>query len=164
MSEAYIVVTARTPIGQFGGSLKDVTPAELGAHVMEAALKRAGVSGDQLVLYIFGNVLRAGHGQLVPRQAAIKAGIPPEIDGYALDMVCSSGMMAVMNAVSLIKAGEADLILAGGIESMSQAGFHLSHRARWGYKLLFGSPEQLQDSLLCDGLSKGLDTQVERGS
>jgi acetyl-CoA C-acetyltransferase len=106
-----------------------------------------------LDLYIMGNILRAGHGQLVPRQAAIKAGIPQEVDGYAVDMVCSSGMMAVMNAATAIKAGEADLILAGGIESMSQAGFFLSHKARWGYRLLMGAPEQLRDTLLLDGLT-----------
>jgi acetyl-CoA C-acetyltransferase len=167
MPEVYIVSTARTPIGRFGGSLKDIAPAELGAHVMKAALERAGIEGKDLDLYIFGNILRAGHGQLLPRQAAIKAGIPQEIDGYAVDMVCSSGMMAVMNAATMIKAGEADLILAGGIESMSQAGFYLSHRARWGYKFLLGSPEQLQDILLYDGLTdpvtnEGMGQETER--
>ena len=73
---------------------------------MKAALERAGVSGDQLDLYIFGNILRTGHGQLIPRQAALKAGIPLEVDGYAVDMVCSSGMMTVMNGAMTIKAGE----------------------------------------------------------
>ncbi|MBN1221508.1 MAG: thiolase family protein [Anaerolineae bacterium] len=160
MSDVYIVVTARTPIGRFGGGLKDVAPADLGTCVMKAALERAEVLGEHLDLYIFGQVLGAGHGQLVPRQAAIKAGIPPEVDGYAIDMVCSSGMMAAMNAASLIKTGEADLILAGGIESMSQAGFYLSHRARWGYKFLFGSEEQLQDVLLYDGLTDPIAGEV----
>src|SRR5713226_945179 len=153
MEEAYIVAVARTPIGRFGGALKELSPADLGAHAMGAALERAGVKGADLDLYIMGNILRAGHGQLVPRQAAVKAGIPREIDGYAVDMVCSSGMMAVINAAIAIKAGEAQLVLAGGIESMSQAGFYLSHRARWGYKLLMGSPEQLQDTLIQDGLT-----------
>jgi acetyl-CoA C-acetyltransferase len=167
MRKVYIVSTARTPIGRFGGSLKDIAPAELGARVMKAALERAGVEGKNLDLYIFGNVLRAGHGQLLPRQAAVKAGIPQEVDGYAVDMVCSSGMMSVMNAAMMIKAGEADLILAGGIESMSQAGFYLSHRARWGYKFLLGSPEQLQDILLYDGLTdpiinEGMGKETER--
>jgi acetyl-CoA C-acetyltransferase len=167
MPEVYIISTARTPVGRFGGSLKDIAPAELGAHVMKAALERAGVEGKNLGLYIFGNVLRAGHGQLLSRQAAVKAGIPQEVDGYAVDMVCSSGMMAVMNAATIIKAGEADLILAGGIESMSQAGFYLSHRARWGYKFLLGSPEQLQDILLYDGLTdpitnEGMGKETER--
>jgi acetyl-CoA C-acetyltransferase len=153
MDEVFIVSTARTPIGRFGGALKEFSPADLGAHAMRAALKRADIDGKDLDIYIMGNILRAGHGQLVPRQAAIKAGIPQEVDGYAVDMVCSSGMMSVMNAATAIKAGEADLILAGGIESMSQAGFSLSHKARWGYRLLMGAPEQLRDTLLHDGLT-----------
>jgi acetyl-CoA C-acetyltransferase len=153
MEAVYIVSAARTPIGKFGGAFKEFSPADLGAHAMRAALERAGVEGKDLDLYIMGNILRAGHGQLLPRQAAMKAGIPQEIDGYAIDMVCSSGMMSVLNAATAIKAGEADLILAGGIESMSQAGFFLSSKARWGYRLLMGSPEQLQDTLLLDGLT-----------
>jgi acetyl-CoA C-acetyltransferase len=153
MEAAYIVSAVRTPIGKFGGAFKDFSPADLGAHAMKAALDRAGVKGKELDLYIMGNILRAGHGQLLPRQAAIKAGIPQEVDGYAIDMVCSSGMMSVMNAATAIKAGEADLILAGGVESMSQAGFFLSSKARWGYRLLMGSPEQVQDTLLFDGLT-----------
>ncbi len=160
MTDAYIVIAVRTPIGRFGGSLKDFSPADLGAHVMKAALERAGLPGDALDLCIFGNVLRAGHGQLLARQAALKAGIPPAVDSYTIDMVCSSGMMAVMNAASMIKAGEADLILAGGTESMSQAGFSLSHRARWGYKFLMGAPEQVQDTLLVDGLTDPLTNEA----
>lgn len=167
MPEAYIVSAVRTPIGRFGGSLKDFSPSDLGAQAMQAALARAGLAGQDLDLYIFGNILRAGHGQLLPRQAAIKAGIPQAIDGYAIDMVCSSGMMSVMNAATMIKAGEADLVLAGGMESMSQAGFFLSHRARWGYKFLLGAPEQLQDILLYDGLTDpiiedGMGNETER--
>jgi acetyl-CoA C-acetyltransferase len=121
---------------------------------MQAAVQRAGIAPGDLDLYIFGNILKHGHGQLVPRHAAIKAGIPAQVDGYAVDMLCSSGMMSVMNADNFIRAGEADLVLAGGIESMSQAGFVLSHRARWGYKMLIGdNREQLQDVLLADGLT-----------
>ncbi len=157
MSKAYIVSAARTPIGRFGGGLKDVSPVDLGAHAMNAALERAGLTGEELDLYIMGNVLRAGHGQLLPRQAALKAGIPSDIDGYAVDMVCSSGMMAVMNAATSIKAGESDLVVAGGMESMSQAGFFLSYRARWGYKYLSGKPEQLKDILEYDGLTDPIE-------
>lgn len=167
MNEVYIVSAVRTPIGRFGGALKDVSPVELGAHAMRAALARAGVEGKELDLYVFGNVLRAGHGQLLPRQAALKAGIPKEVDGYQVDMVCASGMMAVMNAVQFLRTGEAHLVLAGGMESMSQAGFYLSHRARWGYKFLMGAPENLQDILLRDGLSdpfsgEAMGEQAER--
>ena len=134
---------------------------------MKAALEQAGVHGEDLDLYIFGNILRAGHGQLLPRQAAVKAGIPQSVDGYAIDMVCSSGMMTVMNAATMIKAGEADLVLAGGMESMSQAGFSLSYKARWGYKFLMGAGEQLTDILLHDGLTdpienSGMGDETER--
>ncbi len=153
MSEAFIVASVRTPIGRFGGVLRDLSPVELGAHAIRAALERGGIDGADLDLYILGNVLRAGHGQLVPRQAAIKAGIPQEVDGYAIDMVCSGAMMAVINAANFIRLGEADLVLAGGVESMSQTGFYVSHRARWGYKFLLGSPEPLTDIMLSDGLT-----------
>lgn len=159
MTSAYIVSATRTPIGKFGGALKSLSPVDLGAHAMKAALEQAGVSGDMLDLYIMGNVLRAGHGQLLPRQAALRAGIPVDIDGYAIDMVCSSGMMTVMNAAMMIKAGEADLVLAGGMESMSQTGFTMSHRARWGYKYLAGRPEQVADLVEVDGLSDPLTGQ-----
>ncbi|HEY7166837.1 MAG TPA: thiolase family protein [Candidatus Binatia bacterium] len=157
MEDAYIVSIARTPIGKFGGALKVLSAVDLGAHAMRAAVERAGIQGGALDLYIMGNILRAGHGQLLPRQAAIKAGIPIDIDGYAVDMVCASGMMAVINASMAIRAGEVDLVLAGGMESMSQAGFYLSHRARWGYRLLMGNPEQVQDTLLVDGLTDPFD-------
>lgn len=156
MTESYIVSGARTPIGRFGGSLKDVSPVELGTHAMRAALEKAGISGDALDLYIMGNILRTGHGQLLPRQAAIKAGIPPEVDGYALDMVCSSGMMAIMNASMAIKSGEADLVLAGGMESMSQAAFSIPHGARWGYKMMPSGSGPLYDTLIHDGLTDSI--------
>ncbi len=167
MSEAYIVSAKRTPIGRFGGGLSGFSPAELGAHAMKATLEAGGVPGENLDLYIFGHVLQAGHGQLVPRQAAFKAGIPKTVDGYTVNMVCSSGMISTINAVTAIRAGEANLVLTGGMESMSQTGFFLSHRARWGYKFLLGNPEQLTDLLLHDGLydstaDEGMGNQVDR--
>ena len=161
MSETYIVAATRTAIGKFGGTLKEVSPVDLAAHTMNAAVRHAGIAPEQLDLYIFGNILKHGHGQLLPRHAALKAGIPAEVDGYAVDMLCSSGMMSVMNAAMTIRAGEADLVLAGGVESMSQAGFVLSARARWGYKLLIGgATEQLQDTLLVDGLTDPLTGEL----
>ena len=167
MRDVYIVSAVRTPMGRFGGVLADLSPVDLSAHVMKAALTQAGVPGASLDLYIMGNVLRAGHGQLLPRQAALKAGIPEVVNGYAVDMVCSSGMMSLINATLAIRAGEADLVLAGGMESMSQAGFYLSHQARWGYKFLMGASEQLTDILLRDGLmdattDEGMGNQTER--
>ncbi len=167
MQEAYIVSAIRTPLGRFGGILAGFSPVDLGAIAMQAALEQAGISGEALDLYIFGNVLKAGHGQSLPRQAAFKAGIPETVNGYAVDMVCSSGMMSVMNAATAIRSGEAEIVLAGGMESMSQTGFFLSHRARWGYKFLLGAPEQLTDILLYDGLTdpttaEAMGTQAER--
>src|SRR5437773_7956019 len=120
MSDAFIVASVRTPNGRCGGVLRDLSPVEPGAHAMRAALELAGIDGADLDLYILGNVLRAGHGQLVPRQAAIKAGIPQEVDGYAIYMVCSGAMMAVINGASLIRLGDADLGLAGGAGWLAQ--------------------------------------------
>lgn len=167
MFSAYIVAAKRTPLGRFGGILSGFPPTDLGSFAMKAVLEQAGITGENLDLYIMGNVLRAGHGQLLPKQAALKAGIPDTVDGYAVDMVCSSGMISVMNAATAIKAGEADLILAGGMESMSQTGFSLSQRARWGYKFLLGAPEQVVDLLLYDGLTdpitgNGMGEETER--
>jgi acetyl-CoA C-acetyltransferase len=167
MRDVFIVDAVRTPIGTFGGALKDHSAVDMAAHVMKASLERSGTPADALDLYVFGNILRAGQGQLVPRQAAIKAGIPNTVDGFAVDMVCSSGMLSVMQAATMIKAGEADLMLAGGTESMSGTGFYLSHRARWGYKFLMGNPEGLTDLLLYDGLTdpfseEAMGVQTER--
>jgi len=152
MRDVYIASAVRTPIGTLGGALKDHSPVDLAAPAMRAALDRADVEGGGLDLYIFGNVLRAGQGQLVPRQAALQAGIPKSIDGYAVDMVCASSMMSIMNGATMIKAGEADLILAGGTESMSDAGYYLESGARWGYTLSPGG-ETLHDVMQRDGLT-----------
>lgn len=167
MRDVFIVSAVRTPIGRFGGALKDHSPVDLAAPVMEAALDRAGAPKDAPDLVIFGNVLRAGQGQLVPRQAAIQAGIPTSIDAMAVDMVCSSGMMSAMNAATMIKAGEAELLLAGGTESMSGAGFYLDSGARWGYKFVMGDGANLQDIMFRDGLSdpmsgEAMGEQTER--
>jgi acetyl-CoA C-acetyltransferase len=167
MTKAYIVAAKRTPLGRFGGGLSGFSPVDLGTYAIKAVLGETALSGGELDLYILGNILRAGHGQLLPRQAALKAGIPATVDGYAVDMVCSSGMISIINAATAIKAGEADLVLAGGMECMSQTGFFLSHRARWGYKFLLGAPEQLTDLLLYDGLTdpttgEGMGSQTDR--
>ncbi|MDQ7030592.1 MAG: thiolase family protein [Ardenticatenia bacterium] len=167
MRDVYIVSAVRTPIGKFGGALAGLSPVALGAHAMRAALDRAGLEGHEVDLYAFGHILRAGQGQLTPRQAARRAGIPKEVDGFMVDMVCSSGMMAIATAANFIRLGEAELVLAGGMESMSQAGFYLSHRARWGYKLLLGTGEPLVDIMMRDGLSdaesgEAMGEQTER--
>lgn len=167
MTEIFVYSAVRTPIGKFGGALSNHTAADLGSIAMKAALDRAGIDGSALDFYIMGNVLRAGQGQLVPRQAAFKAGIPKTVDGQAVDMVCSSGMMAVMNAMALLRAGDASLMLAGGMESMTTTGFYLSGQARWGYKLLAPGQESVVDIMQRDGLSdpetgEAMGAQTER--
>jgi len=167
MPDVFIASAVRTPIGKFGGALMSHSPADLAAVAMQGALDAANISGSDLDLYIFGNVLRAGHGQLIPRQAAFKIGIPAHVDGLQIDMVCSSGMMSLMQASALIRAGDADVVLAGGVENMSNTGFFLSSRARWGYKLLMGKPENVTDLLLHDGLTdpmsgEAMGVQTER--
>jgi acetyl-CoA C-acetyltransferase len=160
MQQTYIVAATRTPIGKFGGAFIDTSPVELAAHAMQAAVSRAGINGDLLDLYIVGNILKHGHGQLLPRQAALAAGISENVDGYAVDMLCSSGMMAVMNGDLAIRGGEAEVVMAGGVESMSQAGFFVSHKARWGYKLRTGGPEEMRDLLLDDGLRDPINKEL----
>ncbi len=167
MRKVYILSAVRTPIGRFGGALKDHSPVDLAAHAMKGGLEEAGVDGGDVDFVAFGNVLRAGHGQLVPRQAALQAGLPEHVDAMAIDMVCSSGMMSVMNAATMIKAGEAEIMLAGGTESMSQAGFFLTHGARWGYKFVMGEREHVHDIMYRDGLSdpmsgEAMGEQTER--
>ncbi len=167
MRDVFIVSAVRSAIGKFGGAFKDLSPPDLAAPVMQAALERAGIEGGDLDLIIFGNVLRAGHGQLLPRQAAMKAGIPIGVDAMAIDMVCSSGMMSLMSAATHIKAGEAEMVLAGGVESMSGTGFFLSSGARWGYKYLPGAMEPVSDLMFRDGLSdpmtgEAMGDQAER--
>jgi acetyl-CoA C-acetyltransferase len=166
MPDVFVVSAVRSAIGRFGGAFKDLTPPEVAAPVMAAALRRAGLSGDALDLVVMGNVLRGGQGQLVPRQAAFRAGIPKHVDAMAVDMVCSSGMAAVMTAASQIKAGEVDLILAGGVETMSSTGFYLDSSARWGYKYAPTSARVI-DLIARDGLSdpesgEAMGDQTER--
>ncbi|QIW23377.1 thiolase family protein [Sulfolobus sp. S-194] len=151
--DAYIVSAVRTPIGKFGGVFKDIPPYELGAIAIKEALKRANIDPTKVDITIMGNILRAGHGQDLARQAAIRAGIPMEIDGYCVDMVCSSGMVSVINAVQMIKSGDADIVVAGGMESMSQAMLAIRSEARWGVKMLLGKKLDFIDTMLLDGLT-----------
>ena len=147
-----MVSAVRSAIGRFGGAFKDLTPPALAGPVMAAVLEQGGADGEDLDLVIMGHVLRGGHGQLVPRQAAFAAGIPRHVEAMAVDMVCSSGMAAVMTAASQIRSGEVDLVLAGGMETMSATGFYQDSGTRWGHKY---APSGLRvlDLMARDGLS-----------
>jgi acetyl-CoA C-acetyltransferase len=144
-----IVSAARTAIGTFGGSLKDVPVSELGRVVIESALDRAGLDRGDIDEVIMGNVLQAGSGMNTARQSAIAAGIPDSVPSFTVNKVCGSGLKAVTLAAQAIAAGDADLVVAGGMESMSRAPFVLKD-ARWGYRLGNG---ELIDSMLSEGLT-----------
>jgi len=147
--EVVLVGACRTPIGTFGGTLKDMTAVQLGTIVMKEALKRAGISGDQLDEVIFGCVLQAGQGQNVARQCAIHAGIPETVTSFTINKVCGSGLRAVSLAAQIIKAGDADIVLAGGTESMTNAPY-LVPKARYGYRMGDG---KLVDEMVFGGLT-----------
>ena len=131
MREVYVVNCCRTAVGSFGGSLKDIPAAKMGSIVIAEALKRANVKPEWVDETIFGNVLSAALAQNVARQCALGAGIPIEKPAYSINMVCGSGLKSVMEAASAIKAGDAEIIVAGGTENMSAAPFAVP-AARWG--------------------------------
>ena len=149
MQNAVILSACRTPIGSFGGTLKDLSASDLGAIVIREAIARAGIRAKDLGDVIMGCVLQAGAGMNVARQAAIKAGVPVEVPAETINRVCGSGLQAVVHAVEAVKAGYVDLIVAGGTESMSNAPY-LMKGARWGYRM--GNAE-LVDSMLQEGLT-----------
>jgi acetyl-CoA C-acetyltransferase len=148
VTSSVIVAGVRTPIGKFGGGFRDLPAVELGAAAIREALSRAGIAPDQVDYVILGQVLQAGAGQITARQAAIKAGVPREIPAITINKVCLSGLNAVALADQLIRAGEIELAVAGGMESMSMAPFLLP-AARWGVRL---GDAELVDSMVHDGL------------
>jgi acetyl-CoA C-acetyltransferase len=148
-----IVAGARTPIGRLLGSLKGFSGAELGAIAIKSALDRAGIAGDQVQYVIMGQVLQAGAGQIPARQAAVKAGIPMSVPALTINKVCLSGLDAIALADQLIRAGEFDIVVAGGQESMTNAP-HLLPKSREGYK--YGAIEVL-DSMAHDGLTDSFE-------
>lgn len=148
MREVVIVSAVRTAIGSFGGGLKDVPAVELGAVVIKEAVNRAGIKPEMVEEVIMGNVLQAGLGQNPARQAVIKAGLPVEVPAMTVNKVCGSGLRAVALAAQMIKAEDADIVVAGGMENMSRAPYLLND-ARWGQRMGNGS---LVDSMINDGL------------
>jgi acetyl-CoA C-acetyltransferase len=148
MAGSYIVAGARTPIGKMSGALSSLSAADLGGLAISAALARAGVSPDEVEHVIMGQVLMAGQGQVPSRQAAVKAGIPMSVPSVNVNKVCLSGLNSIYLADQMIAAGEADIVVAGGMESMTNAPY-LAEGARGGFR--YGNVE-LADAIIKDGL------------
>lgn len=148
MRNVVIVSAVRTAIGKFGGSLKDTSPVQLGSVVLKDAMKRGGIAVNEIDEVIMGNVLSAGHGQNVARQSAIAAGIPVEVSSFSVNKVCGSGLKSIILGTQAIMLGDADIILAGGMESMSTAPYAF-RKARWGAKM---GNDELVDLMIYDGL------------
>ncbi|MFA5577075.1 MAG: acetyl-CoA C-acetyltransferase [Tissierellaceae bacterium] len=149
MKEVVIASAVRTPVGAFGGIFKNVSAVELGVTAAKEALKRANLEPDMVDEVIFGNVLQAGQGQNVARQVSIHTGIPVEVPSFTVNKVCGSGLKTVTLAAQAIMAGEADIVLAGGTENMSQAPYLLK-TSRWGQRMGNG---QMEDYMVQDGLT-----------
>jgi acetyl-CoA C-acetyltransferase len=147
-TEAVIISAARTPTGKFQGSLKDFSATDLGAHVVRESVRRAGVAVEDVDEVIMGCVVQAGVGQNPARQAALKGGIPFGVSAVTINKVCGSGLKSVMMAAQEVKLGDADIVVAGGMESMSNAPYLLP-KAREGYRLGNGT---LVDAMIHDGL------------
>jgi acetyl-CoA C-acetyltransferase len=148
LQDAVIVSAVRTAIGTFSGGLADVPAVKLGEICIRAALERADLKPGQVDEVIMGNVLQAGLGQNPARQAAVNAGLPVDIPALTINKVCGSGLKAVILAAQAVKLGDADVIVAGGMESMSRAAYVLE-KARFGYRMGDG---QLVDVMIRDGL------------
>ncbi len=148
--EIVISTPLRTGIGTFGGALKDVPATDLGATVGQEVLSRSGIEGEQVDQVIVGNVLSAGQGMNPGRQVGIKSGLPVEVPGMTINRMCGSGLQAIVSAAQEIALGDADVVLAGGIENMDRAPFLLD-KARYGYRM--GMPDaKIYDHMVYDGL------------
>ncbi|MBU2703126.1 acetyl-CoA acetyltransferase, partial [Sporomusaceae bacterium BoRhaA] len=150
MKEVVIVSAVRTAVGSFNGGLASFSAVDLGALVIKEAIQRAGIKPEVVDEIIMGNVLQAGLGQNPARQAAVKSGVPVEIPSFTINKVCGSGLKAVNLAAQSILAGDADVVVAGGMESMTNAPF-LLNKARWGYRMGNNKvvDEMIQDGLWC---------------
>ena len=153
MAEAVIVAGARTPIGKLSGAFAGFTAMDLGGFAIAEALKRAGVAADQVDYVLMGQVILAGQGQITARQAAVKGGIPMTVPANTINKVCLSGLNTIYLADQMIRAGDAEIVVAGGMESMTQAP-HLLPGARAGFRL---GDATLVDSMMYDGLTDSFD-------
>jgi len=143
----------RTPIGKFGGALKDVKTPHLAAFVIKKLLERTGLSGKEVDEVVFGSTLQGGMGQNLARYAALLAGLPVEVSAYTVNRVCSSGMQAIIEAYREIAVGDASVVIAGGAESMSTPPLCLPDDARWGLRHFIGRRAELRDLMVYDGLT-----------
>ncbi len=150
MEKVFIVAAKRTAIGSFGGTLKNISAGDLAAAAIKGALESTVIPVEEIDEVIVGNVVSANQGMGIGRQASIKAGIPAEVPAYTLNMVCGSGMKTLMDAASHIKAGEADVVVAAGVEVMSQIPFAMPATARNGHKM---GDMTAKDLLVSDGLT-----------
>ena len=148
MREVYVVNCCRTAVGSFGGSLKDVPAADLGAVVVKEALNRSGLKPEQVDELMFGCILTAGLGQNVARQVGVKAGLPYSVPAYTVGMVCGSGMKSVIEGARAILSGDADVVVTGGTENMSSAPYALPAE-RWGARM---GDKKVVDTMIKDGL------------
>ena len=153
MTEVVIVAAVRTPIGSFGGSLKDISTVDLGSLVIKNAIERAGLEPEQVDEVIMGNVLGAGLGQNVARQMSVHAGVPVTVPAFTINKVCGSGLKAVQLAVQAVLCGDAEVVVAGGAENMSQAPYILPNQ-RWGSRM---GNATVVDTMLRDGLTDGFE-------
>jgi len=148
MKKAVIVSAVRTPLGNFGGSLAKIGGTDLGAHAIKESIDRAGIAGADVDECIMGMVLPCGYGQNPGKQAALKAGLPDETEAITVNKVCGSSLKSVMLAAQAIQCGDAEVVVAGGMENMSMAPYYLE-KARWGHRM---GPGTLQDHMIHDGL------------
>lgn len=153
MTEVVIVAAVRTPIGSFVGSLKDISAVDLGSLVIKNAIERAGLEPEQVDEVIMGNVLGAGLGQNVARQMSVHAGVPVTVPAFTINKVCGSGLKAVQLAVQAVLCGDAEVVVAGGAENMSQAPYILPNQ-RWGSRM---GNATVVDTMLRDGLTDGFE-------
>ena len=155
MHDAVIVSGARTPVGRFGGSFKDVSAPDLGAVAIKAALERAGISPDMVGEVVLGNALQATEAGYAARLSSLRAGVPEEVPTIAINRQCSSGLEAINMAAQLVRTGEVDIAVAGGTENMSQAPYLLDYKVRF-------DGLRMGDGSLVDGLTEGLGCPVNR--
>jgi len=162
MARSVVVAALRTPFGKLGGALKDYEATQLGAHVVRAALDGIGMENDEVRYLIMGQVLQAGAGQAPARQAAVGAGLPKEVPADTVNKVCASSIRAVEIADSMIRAGDVDVVVTGGMESMSNAPYALK-KARFGYRMGDG---EIVDLMVYDGLTSTFDKRhmIEQAS